>query len=171
MMKKKRRIDFLKNFGFADEVTVVAPGINAKMSEFQATLGLLQLKEIDKYIEERKKITLYYREKLKDVKGIKILNDIEGVRHNYSYFPILVDEKEYELSRDELYEKLKMHNIFGRRYFYPLISHFPTYRSLPSASPDNLTVAEKITKQVICLPIYVDLASSEVEHVVKTIAG
>jgi len=155
--KMKKRIDFLKNFGFADEVTVVGPGINAKMSEFQAALGLLQLKYIDEVIEKRKRIVYAYRKCLADVKGIRFLNDMEGVKHNYAYFPILVNKKEYGKSRDEFYEGLKKHNIYGRRYFYPLISQFPMYRGLPSASSENLPVAEKITKQVICLPIYPEL--------------
>ena len=157
--KMKKRIDFLKNFGFAGETTVIAPGINAKMSEFQAALGLLQLKYIDEAIEKRKRIAYSYREHLSDVKGIKLLNDVEDVEHNYAYFPILIDQKEFDASRDEVYKKLKKHNIYTRRYFYPLISQFPTYRGLPSASPENLPVAEKVANEVLCLPIYPDLNS------------
>lgn len=167
--KTKRRIDFLKNFGFAGETKVVAPGINAKMNEMQAALGLLQLKEFDKNIEKRKKIAFSYRKQLGDIKGVKILYDLEGIKHNYAYFPIFIDEKEYGLSRDELYEKLKQHGIYGRRYFFPLISQFPTYRSLPSANSDNLKVAEKITRQVICLPIYPDLKKEKVEYICEII--
>lgn len=152
--KMKQRIDFLKNFGFAGETTVVAPGINAKMHEFQAALGLLQLKYVDKAIEKRRKIANMYREHLSGVKGIRFLNDINGVRHNYAYFPIFIDQKEYGKSRDEIYEELKKHNIYGRRYFYPLITEFPMYKGLDSAKPENLPVAEKMAKQVICLPIY-----------------
>jgi dTDP-4-amino-4,6-dideoxygalactose transaminase len=153
----KKRIDFLKNFGFADETTVVAPGINAKMNEVQAAMGLLQLKYIDKNIERRHHITLHYRELLSNITGIRLLDDFSSVKHCYSYFPVFVNKERYGLSRDILYEKLKQHNIFGRRYFYPLISQFPTYRGLESALPGNLPVAEKVTEQVICLPLYPDL--------------
>lgn len=155
--KVKRRIDFLKNFGFADEVTVVEPGINAKMNEFQAALGLLQLKYVEDYIAKRKAVAEIYRNELKNIKGIRVLEDIPGVKHSYTYFPILIDEKIYGQSRDEVYGKLKKHNIYGRRYFYPLISRFPTYRGLPSANPANLTVAEKIAEKVLCLPIFPEL--------------
>lgn len=156
-LKTKQRIDFLKNFGFADETTVIAPGINAKMNEVQAAYGLLQLKYIDNYIEKREEITRLYREKLKDIPGIQIMEDMEGVVHSYTYFPILIDKEKYGKTRDEVYAELKSHNINGRRYFYPLISQFPTYRGLPSAQKENLPVAEKITEQVICLPIYPEL--------------
>ncbi len=167
--KTRRRIDFLKNFGFAGETKVVAPGINAKMNEAQAALGLLQLKYIDKYIEQRRKIANYYRKNLSGIKGIRYLQDLAGVKHNYSYSPILVDEKKYGLTRDELYENLKKQGIYGRRYFYPLISQFPTYRAFDSADPKNLAVAEGITKQVICLPIYPDLAFEEVDKIIRII--
>ena len=165
--KTKRRIDFLKNFGFADEVTVVEPGINAKMNEFQAALGLLQLKHVEEYIEKRKAVAAKYRNELKNVKGIRFLDDIPGVKHSYTYFPVLIDEKIYGESRDEVYEKLKKHNIYGRRYFYPLISRFPTYRSLPSAKPANLHVAEKIAAKVLCLPIYPELKSKVIDKIIK----
>jgi dTDP-4-amino-4,6-dideoxygalactose transaminase len=153
----KKRIDYLKNFGFAGETTVVAPGINAKMSEVQAAMGLLQLKHIDENIEKRSRITHRYRELLKDTAGIRCLEDAPGVKHCYSYFPIFVEEETYGMSRDALYEKLKRHDIFGRRYFYPLISQFPTYRGLESALPGKMPVAEKAAEQVICLPLYPDL--------------
>ena len=159
--KMKKRIDFLKNFGFADEVTVVAPGINAKMNEFQAALGLLQLKYIDKAIEKRKKIAELYRVKLSGIKGIRFLNDIPGVKHNYAYFPIFIDEKEYGKSRDEVYEELTKYNIYTRRYFYPLISQFPTYRNLESAATKKLPVASEIAKMVLCLPMYTELNDCE----------
>lgn len=167
--KTKKRIDFLKNFGFASETTVVQPGINAKMNEMQAALGLLQLKEFNTNIEKRKKIAKKYKDTLKDVKGIRCLNDINNVKHNYAYFPIFVDEKEYGISRDELYEKLKQNNIYGRRYFYPLISEFSMYKGLDSAKPENLPEAGKMAKQVICLPIYPDLKLDETETIVKFI--
>jgi dTDP-4-amino-4,6-dideoxygalactose transaminase len=152
--KTKRRIDYLKNFGFADEVTVVAPGINAKMNEVQAAYGLLQLKRVNEYIYKRKLISNIYRKQLGCVSGIRILDEIETVEQGYPYFPILIEARKYGMTRDEVYENLKKHNIFGRRYFYPLISQFPTYRGLASAQPENLPVATKIAEQVICLPIY-----------------
>ena len=170
--KTKQRIDFLKNFGFSDEVTVVSPGINAKMNEFQAALGILQLKHVDEYISKRKSIAEIYRKELKGVKGIRILNDIEieGVRHSYTYFPILIDEIEHGKSRDEVYETMKKHNIYSRRYFYPLISHFPTYRGLPSASAENLPIAEKVSQQVLCLPISPDLKLNSIAKIVNIVA-
>lgn len=152
--KTKQRIDYLKNFGFADEVTVVAPGINAKMNEIQAAYGLLQLKHVDEYISKRKSISDIYRKQLGCVPGIRILGELETVQQGYPYFPILIDSVEYGLTRNEVYENLKKHNIFARRYFYPLISQFPTYRGLTSAQLENLPVATKIAEQVICLPIY-----------------
>ena len=155
--KTKQRIDYLKNFGFADEVTVVAPGINAKMNEFQAALGVLQLKHIDKEIEKRKEISRYYREGLAGINGIGFLSDIRGIKHNYQYFPIFIDGKIYGKSRDEVYEFFKEKNIYTRRYFYPLISQFPTYRGLPSAAANNLPVSEKIAHEVLCLPMFGDL--------------
>lgn len=167
--KTKQRIDYLKNFGFAGETEVVAPGINAKMDEVRAAYGLLNLKYVDKAIDNRKIIAQTYRDGLKQINGISCLRDIEGVRHNYSYFPIFVDEKEYGLTRDELYQKLKDNNIIGRRYFYPLISDFSTYRELDSANPTNLPVANKVAEQVICLPIYDNLELVDVERVINVI--
>jgi len=166
--KTKKRIDYLKNFGFADEITIVAPGINAKMNELQAAYGLLQLKTIDKQIEKRKKIAYAYREGLKEINGIDFLEDFEDVKHNYAYFPIFVNNK-YPLTRDELYYKLKENNIYGRRYFYPLISEFSTYRGLPSAKPANLPVATNIASQVICLPIYPELSLDIVKSIIDII--
>ena len=168
--KTKQRIDYLKNFGFAGETTVVAPGINGKMDEVRAAFGLLQLKYVDDAITRRKAIAQQYREQLREVKGITFLEDFPGVRHNYSYFPIFVNEKEYGMSRDELYEKLKANNIYGRRYFYPLISEFSTYRGLPSAAKENLPNAHKIANEVICLPIYPDLEIKFVKRIVDIIA-
>jgi dTDP-4-amino-4,6-dideoxygalactose transaminase len=153
-VKTKQRIDFLKNFGFAGETTVVAPGINAKMNEFQAALGLLQLKYHSENINKRKIISDLYQNELKDIKGISIIRHPDNLESNYAYFTIFIDELEYGMSRDQLYEKLKNHNIFGRRYFYPLISQFPIYKGLPSALPENLPVATKVAESVICLPIY-----------------
>lgn len=165
----KKRIDFLKNFGFAGETTVVAPGINAKMNEVQAAMGLLQLKHVDQNIEKRRQITMRYRELLSNIPGVRFMDDMPGVKHCYPYFPVFVDEAEYGMSRDALYEKLKTHDIYGRRYFYPLISQFPTYRGLESALPGKLPVAEKITEQVICLPLYPGLSDKTVVTITKLI--
>ncbi len=165
--KTKKRIDFLKNFGFAGETTVIEPGINAKMNELQAAYGLLQLKYIGKYISKRKEIASLYREELSHVKGIRLLYDIQDVYHSYTYFPILIDENLYGESRDKVYERLKQNNIYGRRYFYPLISQFPTYRGLPSANSGNLPIASSIAEKVICLPIYPDLDDKTVKYICK----
>lgn len=168
--KTKQRIDYLKNFGFAGETTVIAPGINAKMNELQAAFGLLQLKYVDEYIAKRKTIAYFYREQLKGVNGINCLDDMDGVDHAYSYFPILIKPNIFGKTRDDLYFELIRHKIFGRRYFYPLISQFPTYRGLPSAKASNLPVAENIADQVICLPIYPSLDFDVVEkicHILK----
>jgi len=163
--KTKHRIDYLKNFGFADETTVIAPGINAKMNELQCAYGLLQLKYVDDYIEKRKSLSALYQKLLKETEGIRCLSEMNGVRHAYSYFPILVDKDKFGISRDDLYEKLKAHNIYGRRYFYPLISQFPSYRGLPSARKDNLPIAEKVADQVICLPIFPELTHENVNDI------
>ncbi|MDD3945314.1 MAG: DegT/DnrJ/EryC1/StrS family aminotransferase [Bacteroidales bacterium] len=165
----KQRIDYLKNFGFAGETTIMAPGINSKMNEVQAAMGLLQLKTIDESIEKRKFVANRYRALLKNVKGISILPEPPKTISNYAYFPIFVNEKEYGMSRDELYEKLKQNNIFGRRYFYPLISEFSMYKGLDSAKPENLPVAQKMAKQVICLPIYQDLDIQNVNDICNTL--
>jgi dTDP-4-amino-4,6-dideoxygalactose transaminase len=165
----KRRIDFLKNFGFAGETTVVAPGINAKMNEFQAALGILQLKYIDKSIQERGRISEYYKKHLGGVPGISFCEQLPDIKYNYSYFPIFIDKDAFGKSRDEVYDELKKRSIFSRRYFYPLISQFPTYRGLDSAHPGNLPVAERITQEVLCLPIYPELKESEVRRIVRII--
>jgi len=165
----KKRIDNLKNFGFVNETTVVTPGINAKMNEVQAAMGLLQLKYIDKNIANRKQSAEYYREKLKRIEGLTFLEDMPDVKHCYSYFPILIDKEKFGKTRDELYEELKKNNIFGRRYFYPLISQFPTYKGLDSAKTGKLSVAEKITEQVICLPIYSHLEQDVIELICEVI--
>lgn len=167
--KTKQRIDYLKNFGFADEITVTAPGINSKMNEMQAALGLLQLKHYDNYISKRKNIDKAYRNGLANEVGISMMEENEWTTdHNYPYFPIFID-KEYGKTRDELYYNLKENNIFGRRYFYPLISSFSTYRGLPSSAPQNLKIAEKLASQVICLPMYPNLEMSDVDRVVNLI--
>lgn len=165
----KHQIDNLKNFGFRGEVTVEAPGINGKMDEVRAAYGLLNLKQVDAAIEARKKVADAYRTALKDVKGIRFFDDMAGVRHNYSYFPIFVDAEQYGMTRDELYEKMKAANVYGRRYFYPLITAFDPYKDYPSAAPDNLPVATKIANQVICLPMHHALSEENVKRVIDII--
>lgn len=165
--KTKQRIDYLKNFGFADETTVIAPGINAKMNELQSAYGLLQLKYVDDCMARRKEIATTYREQLKGLNGINFLEDIDGVHHSYSYFPVFVNKENFGNTRDDLYDELKNHNIFARRYFYPLISQFPTYRGLPSSKHDNLPIATKVAEQVICLPIYPDLDKCRIHQICK----
>ena len=167
--KTKKRIDYLKNFGFAGETEIVAPGINGKMDEVRAAYGLLNLKQVDAAIEARRQVAIKYREVLKYVEGISFMEDIPGVRHNYSYFPIFVDAEKYGMTRDELYFEMKEQNVLGRRYFYPLISEFSTYRGLDSARPENLSVAHKVADSVICLPMYTGLNDEEIELILSII--
>lgn len=166
----KKRIDYLKNFGFAGETTVVAPGINSKMDEIRAAYGLLNLKQVDDAIARRKATAERYRAALKNVAGIRMLEDVEGVHHNYAYFPIFISE-EYGLSRDALYEKLKGHNVYGRRYFYPLISTFSAYKGLESARPENLPVAHKLADQVLCLPMFAGLDNDSIDRIIDVVAS
>lgn len=166
--KTKQHIDRLKNFGFVDEVTVVAPGINGKMSEINSAFGLLQLNYIENAIERRKEIDGCYREGLAAVRGVRMLNMCAGQRSNYSYFPILI-EKQFPLTRDELYQRMKDEGIFARRYFYPLISDFPMYRGLLSARRENLPVAADMADRVICLPMYPALKLSDIGRVLGLI--
>ena len=165
----KKRIDYLKNFGFANEVTVVGPGINSKMDEVRAAYGLLNLKQVDQCIEARGRADAFYREALKGVPGISMLEPTLHTRHNFSYFPIFVDEKQYGMSRDALYFKMKEHDVLGRRYFYPLISEFSTYRGLESANPENLPVAHRFANTVICLPMHHALSTEDLNRVVELI--
>ena len=167
--KLKDRIDYLKNFGFADEITVMAPGINGKMNEMQAALGLLQLERVERNIAIRKKLTLRYREALGKVPGIRFLTDQTHAEHNFAYFPIFIDEAVFGTTRDELYLTLKENNIYSRRYFFPLISEFPMYRGLSSAGEDKLPVATRISRQVITLPLYPSLKSEQQEKVIRII--
>jgi dTDP-4-amino-4,6-dideoxygalactose transaminase len=166
--KTKLRIDQLKNFGFVDELTVVAPGINGKMSEINAAFGLLQLRHVQQAVARRKEIDVLYRSLLTNVKGIQCVQDSGEQIANFSYFPVLVDAL-YPLNRDQLYELLKERGIFARRYFYPLITDFPMYRSIQSAQPVNLPVATKVAQQVLCLPIYPALSDSDVHDVCQLI--
>ena len=167
--KMKQRIDYLKNFGFANEVTVVGPGINSKMDEVRAAYGLLNLRQVDNAIEERHKVAVEYRNALRSVDGVAFFDDIEGVRHNYSYFPIFIDAEKYGMTRDELYFKMKDVNVLGRRYFYPLISEFSTYRGLDSARPENLPNAHKMAQSVICLPMHHNLSKNDVERILNIV--
>ena len=169
-LKTKTRIDQLKNFGHVGEVTVVAPGINGKMNEFNAALGVLQLRYVSQAIEKRRLIDAAYRRKLVGVKGIRCLDKLNQEVPNYAYFPILVEEN-FPIGRDDLYHALKAIGIHPRRYFYPLISDFPMYRGLPSATPANLPVASRVAQQVLCLPIYPDLDLSVVDQVSDFIAS
>lgn len=161
----KKRIDYLKNFGFANEVTVVGPGINSKMDEIRAAYGLLNLRQVDAAIEARHKVAIKYREALRGVEGITFFDDMPGVKHNYSYFPIFVDAEKYGMTRDELYFKMKEQNVLGRRYFYPLISEFSTYRGLDSARLDNLPNAHKMADTVICLPMHHALSENDINKI------
>jgi len=165
----KKQIDYLKNFGFANETEVLMPGINGKMDEIRAALGLLNLKYADTAIEKRQKAAFQYRKELKDIPGITTLGEISGVKSNHSYFPIFVNKDEYGISRDELYEKLKSYNIYGRRYFYPLISTFFPYKDLDSAKPENLLVAAKLADTVICLPMHHELREDDVNNIIEKI--
>lgn len=167
----KRRIDDLKNFGFHGETEVVAPGINSKMDEMRAAYGLLNLKQVDAAIEARHQVAIKYREALRDVEGISFFDDMVGVRHNYSYFPIFVDAEKYGMTRDELYVKMKEQNVLGRRYFYPLISTFSTYRGLESARPEKLSVATRIAEQVICLPMHHLLSEEDILRILEVVCG
>lgn len=167
--KMKKRIDYLKNFGFANETTVVGPGINSKMDEIRAAYGLLNLKQVDKAISARKHAAEVYRKALRNVEGITFFDELPGVHRNYSYFPIFVDAEKYGMTRDELYFKMRDNNVWGRRYFYPLISEFSTYRGLDSADPKNLPNAHKLANSVICLPMHHLLTDEDLQRVINCI--
>ena len=165
----KKRIDYLKNFGFAGETEVVAPGINSKVDEVRSAYGLLNLRQVDSAIEARHQVAIKYREVLRNVSGIRFFDDMPGVRHNYSYFPIFINAGEYGMTRDELYFKMKEQGVLGRRYFYPLISTFSTYRGLTSAAPENLPVATKMANEVICLPMHHALSDEDVNRILELV--
>ena len=167
--KMKKRIDYLKNFGFNGETEVVAPGINGKMDEVRAAYGLLNLRQVDACIEARRQVAIRYREALRTVEGITFWDDMPGVRHNYSYFPIFVDAEGYGMTRDELYFKMRERGILARRYFYPLISSFSTYRGLPSAARENLPNATRMADTVLCLPIHHELSEGDQQRVLDII--
>lgn len=165
----KKRIDYLKNFGFAGETTVVGPGINSKVDEMRAAYGLLNLKQVDAAIEARKNTAEVYREVFRGVDGLTFYEDMPGVKHNYSYFPMFIDAEKYGMTRDELYFKMKEANVLGRRYFYPLISEFSTYRGLESARRENLPNAHKMADTVICLPMHHELSEGDMERILNLI--
>lgn len=167
--KTKQRIDFLKNFGFAGEETVVAPGINGKMNEISAIMGLLQLDIYEENRLKRQKLVELYKSKLKNIEGIRFINLYKNIKENYSYFPIFINKNKFGKSRNEVYELLKQNNIFARKYFYPLISEFSTYRGLKSAGKNNLPVATEMAEQVLCLPMYADLDIANIEKIVSLI--
>ena len=168
-MATKKHIDDLKNFGIHDEVTVVGPGINSKMDEMRSAYGLLNLRQVDAAIAARQQVAIKYREALRDVEGITFFDDMPGVKHNYSYFPIFIDEKAFGMSRDALYTKMKAANVLGRRYFYPLISEFSTYRGLESANPKNLPNAHKMADSVLCLPMHHELRDEDIQRTIDLI--
>ena len=168
-MATKKRIDDLKNFGIHDEVTVVGPGINSKMDEMRSAYGLLNLRQVDAAIAARQQVAIKYREALRDVEGITFFDDMPGVKHNYSYFPIFIDAEKYGTTRDDLYAKMKAANVLGRRYFYPLISEFSTYRGCPGAGKDNLPNAHKMADSVLCLPMHHVLGEEEIERTLNVI--
>lgn len=165
----KKRIDYLKNFGFAGETTVVGPGINSKVDEMRSAYGLLNLKQVDQAIAKRQKVANAYRESLRGIDGLTFFEDMPGVKHNYSYFPMFIDAEKYGTTRDELYAKMKEANVLGRRYFYPLISEFSTYRGLESARPENLPNAHKMADSVICLPMHHELSQEDIERTLNLI--
>ena len=167
--KTKQRIDYLKNFGFANEIEVVGPGINSKMDEIRSAYGLLNLKQVDAAIAARQKVAVAYRKALRNVDGISFWDDMPGVRHNYSYFPIFIDAEKYGMTRDELYMKMKDQGVWGRRYFYPLISEFSTYRGLESSRPDNLPNAHRMADTVICLPMHHALSENDLNRIINSI--
>lgn len=167
--KTKKRIDNLKNFGITDEVTVVAPGINGKMDEMRSAYGLLNLKQVDAAIKARQAVAKKYREALKPIKGITFWDDMPGVRHNYSYFPVFINAEEYGETRDALYFRMKEQGVLSRRYFYPLISNFPTYRGLPTAAKENLPLGNKMADEVLCLPMHHNLSSEDIDRILNLI--
>ena len=166
----KKKVDHLKNFGFVDETVVTEAGINGKMSEFNAAVGLAQLKHMPSIIDQRAELDGLYRELLNPVEGIRCLTPVRQRKRNYAYFPIFVGD-EYGLDRETLYSKLKDNGIFGRRYFYPLISEFEMYKSIPSSNPANLPIATQASRRVICLPLFPDLEKKHVERICELIAS
>jgi dTDP-4-amino-4,6-dideoxygalactose transaminase len=166
---RKQRVDLLKNFGITGEESVIGPGMNGKMSEFQAAFGLLQLDGLADEISRRHALTDRYRDRLRDVPGLWFREDLADVQHNYSSFPVLIESDEFGLNRNQLCEYLKRFNVHARKYFYPLCSHFPTYSSLPSSNPEKLPVAERVADRVLCLPLYGTLGEESVDRICSII--
>lgn len=167
--KTKQRIDYLKNFGFAGETEVVAPGINSKMDEIRSAYGLLNLKHVDAAIQRRKEVSDRYLREFSDVAGLRFFDRRDDVTYNYSYFPIFIDAETYGKSRDELYFEMRENGVLGRRYFFPLISEFSTYRGLSSAGAHNLPVATRMANSVICLPLHHGLSREDVDKVINIV--
>lgn len=171
----KRLIDQLKNFGFEDETVVLAPGINSKMDEVRSAYGLLNLQQVDDAIAARKRVAQRYTEAIKSIKGIDLFPYIEslgaeqGFEWNCAYYPILINEAEYGMSRDALYARMKEQGVLGRRYFYPLITTFEPYRDFPTADPDNLPVATDLANRVICLPMHHALADEDINRIISSL--
>ena len=165
--KMKERIDQLKNFCITDEVTVVAPGINGKLDEMRSAYGLLNLKLVDTAIQARQSVANKYRDTLREVRGVSFWDDMPGVRHNYSYFPIFIDAEQFGMTRDELYFRMREKNVWGRRYFYPLISNIPTYKDIPSAARRNLPVGNKMADEVLCLPMHHALGDGDLDIILS----
>jgi dTDP-4-amino-4,6-dideoxygalactose transaminase len=165
----KKRIDFLKNFGFLDEITITSPGINGKMNELQSAVGILSLEIVDEEIANRKKISETYFELLKKIKGVKLFNHFKGYDYNYAYLPILINKGQSAEARDQVYNILKKQNIFARRYFYPLISNMLPYQGLRSASRENLPVANRVADRILCLPLYGSLSVKNVHRICELI--
>jgi len=164
----KARIDKLKNFGIVNEETISDAGINGKMSEVNAAFGLVQLKYVDEALQNREAVDQSYRKKLSNIKGINIVDKVDGLKSNYSYFPILIEE-DYPLNRDELYQKLKAESIFTRRYFYPLISDADPFKKYPSSEVSNLKVAKNIADKILCLPLFPNLDDRSIQRIINCI--
>lgn len=167
----KKKIDFMKNFGFAGETEVMAPGINSKMDEIRSAYGLLNLRHVDAAIEHRRHVAERYREALGNVEGVTMFEQLPNVEYNYSYFPIFIDAGKYGVTRDELYYRMRDKDVLGRRYFYPLISSFEPYRDLPSASAENLPVATRMADEVICLPMHHRLSEADVDRIINLVVN
>ena len=167
----KKRVDLLKNFGIKNEEEVIMPGINGKMNEIQAALGLSVLKYVERERERRQEIISLYKNCLKGLSGISFIPETAGVKSSYQYFVIRICEKQFGCSRDSVYQQMSAYNVFPRKYFYPLCSSYPCYKYLPSARAENLPVANKVVTEVLCLPLYGGLSDIEVETICSIISN
>lgn len=165
----KHHIDHLKNFGFVDEVTVVEPGINGKMSEICAAMGVLQLAYVDQVISSRKCLSTRYRDLLSNIPVLRCLPEANGYEPNFAYFPVFVENNEKFSLRDSLYAWLQKQNIFSRKYFYPLIAEFPMYRNIPSAQISNLPNAYALSRNVLCLPLFPEMTAADQDRVISAV--